>query len=243
MSDPTTKYQCYKCPEEYQERLTDIGGINRYDQPNFIIRWGQGGEPECTYRAGGYWDVDGMASVHGYRDLLVGGGTPSWMLMQWEDALHYGTPELFYIQNFDEDSGLQTLGEYPYSGKYKLLYNLCWRGMVDGKMVVEAMPLNSFLLDTVIPIITAAKDISWEKTKAVMADMKEREDKADLAMIEDVMRSSAMPFHGNAVSYQKQGCRTALIDKKIEAMQRNWNKMMTNASRLGRGLSSHTNPL
>jgi hypothetical protein len=76
-----------------------------------------------------------------------------------------------------------------------------------------------------------------------MQDLKEREDKADIDMIEDVMRTSALPFGGNAVSYQKQGCRTALVDKKIEAMQRNWNKMMTAASRLGRGLSTHSDPI
>jgi hypothetical protein len=67
--------------------------------------------------------------------------------------------------------------------------------------------------------------------------LKEREDKADLDMIEDVMRSNSLAFKGNAVSYQKKGCRTALVDKKIEQMQRSWNKMMTNASRLGRGLN------
>jgi hypothetical protein len=110
-------------------------------------------------------------------------------------------------------------------------------------MYFEMMPLNTFLLDTVVPIITQAKDISWEKTKAAMADLKEKEDKADLGMIEDVMRSSSLAFKGNAVSYQKQGCRTALVDKKIEAMQRNWNKMMTNASKLGRGLSTHSDPV
>lgn len=118
-----------------------------------------------------------------------------------------------------------------------MLYNLRWCEMQNGKMQFEMMPLNSFLLETVVPIITAAKDISWEKTKAVMDDLTERENQADIDMIEDVMRSNAMPFKGNPVSYQKQGCRTALIDKKIEAMQRNWNKMMTNASRLGRGLN------
>jgi len=70
-----------------------------------------------------------------------------------------------------------------------------------------------------------------------MQDLKEREDKADIDMIESVMRTSALPFGGNAVSYQKQGCRTSLVDRKIEAMTRNWNKMMTNAKTLGRGLS------
>lgn len=124
-----------------------------------------------------------------------------------------------------------------------MLYNLRWSEMRNGKMFFEMMPLNTFLLDTVVPIITQAKDISWEKTKAVMQDLKEREDKADIDLIEDVMRTSALPFGGNAVSYQKQGCRTALVDKKIEAMQRNWNKMMTAASRLGRGLSTHSDPI
>jgi hypothetical protein len=139
--------------------------------------------------------------------------------------------------NYDEESGLQTLGEYPYSGRYQMLYNLRWCEMKDGRMLFEAMPLNTFLLDTVVPIIVQAKDISWEKTRAAMLDLKEKEDQADINMIEDVMRSSALPFKGGAVSYQKQGCRTALVDKKIEAMTRNWNKMMTNARSLGRGLN------
>ena len=240
MSSPTDSYQQYQCPEWINEKLREIGGVNRYDENLFIIRWGQGGESECTYRAGGYWNVEDLPSVHGYRDLLVGGGVPSWVLMQWHDAIEYGTPEIYYVQNYDQDSDLQTLGEYPYAGRYQVLYNMCWRRMENGKMIVESMPLNSFVLDTVVPIIVQAKDISWEKTRAVMLDLKAKEDKADIDLIEDVMRSSAMPFKGNAVSYQKQGCRTALVDKKIEAMQRSWNKMMTNASRLGRGLSTQS---
>ena len=237
MPSLTASYQQNICPEEFQERLTAIGGVNRYDEPNFLLVWSQGGCPEATYRAGGAWAGEEQVSCTGYRDLLVGGGVPCWALMQWHDALEYGTPEIYYVQNYDEETGLQTLGEYPYSGRYQMLYNLRWCEMQNGKMQFEMMPLNSFLLETVVPIITAAKDISWEKTKAVMDDLTERENQADIDMIEDVMRSNAMPFKGNPVSYQKQGCRTALIDKKIEAMQRNWNKMMTNASRLGRGLN------
>lgn len=237
MPSQTANYQLYQCPEWFQDELTRIGGVNRYDQPNFIVRWGQGGEQECLYRAGGHWDIEGLASVHGYRDLLIGGGTPSWMLMQWDDALQYGTPELFYVMNYDEESGMQNLGEYPYQGKYKLLYNMCWRDMKDGKLNIEAMPLNSFVLDTVVPIILQAREISYEKTKAALQDQKEREDAADLSMIEDAMRDASLAFKG-PVSYARQGCRTSIIDKKIEQMTRNWNRMVTNASRLGRGLNS-----
>lgn len=237
MSHPTDKYQQYQCPEEFQERLNEVGGFNRYDQPNFIVRWGQGGEPECMYRSGGSWHVEGEPSFTGYRDLLVGGGTPCWMLMQWEDAVVYGTPESYYISNYDEDTNMQDLGEYPYQGKYKLLYNLCWRDFSQGKMRIEAMPLNSFLIDTVVPIIIAAKDISLEKTAEALRLQKERDDKADLDMIEDAMRDASLAFKG-PVSYARQGCRTSIIDKKVEEMTRHWNKMVTNAKSLGRGLST-----
>jgi len=237
MSDPTAAYQNNLCPEELQERLTEIGGINRYDEPNFVMVWSEGGGPNSMYRAGAAWAGDGQIPFTGYRDLLVGGGVPCWALLQWHDAVEYGTPEMYYMQNYDQESGLQTLGEYPYSGRYQMLYNLRWCERQNGKLLFEAMPLNSYLLDTIVPIILQARDISWEKTKAVMLDLKEREDKADVDLIEDVMRTSALPFKGNAVSYQKQGCRTALVDKKIEAMQRNWNEMMTNAHAMGRGLN------
>jgi hypothetical protein len=233
----TDSYQLYQCPEDFQRRLTEIGGINRYDMPNFIVRWGMGGEDECKYRAGGHWDVEGLPSCHGYRDLLVGGGTPSWMLLQWHDAIEYGTPESYYVGNYDEESGLQTLGEYPYQGKYVLLYNMCWRDMQNGKLNIEGMPLNTFILDTVVPIILQAKEISWEKTKAAMQELKEKEEADDLNTIEDAMRDSAVAFKGPS-SYAKQGCRTWHIDKKVEQMTRSWNRMVNNARSLGRGLSS-----
>lgn len=238
MSHLADRYQHYSCPEEFQDRLTEIGGVNRYDKPNFIIRWGQGGEPECTYRSGGSWHVEGQPSYTGYRDLLVGGGAPCWMLMQWQDATVYGTPESYYVGNYDEETGMQDLGEYPYQGKYQLLYNLCWRDMSQGKMKIEPMPLNSFLIDTVVPIIMLAKDISDEKAMAVLRVQEEKNDQADLDQIEDAMRDSSLAFKG-PVSYARQGCRTSIIDKKVEDMTRYWNRMVTNAKTLGRGLSSH----
>ena len=233
MSDLTSSYQQYQCPDEFNDRLRDIGGVNRYDENNFLVRWSQGGEDECLYRAGGAWDVPGLPSYTGYRNLLIGGGVPCWALLQWHDAAEYGTPEFYYIQNLDDQTQLQQLGEFPYSGRYQMLYNLRWTEMRGKELYFEAMPLNSYLLETVVPIIMAAKDVTWEKTKAALLDIKAREDAADTAMIEDVMRASALPFRGGAVSYDKQGCRTSLVDKKIEAMQRNWNTIMRRTSDLG----------
>lgn len=230
------EYQQYECPEWFQEKLTEIGGVNRYDEPNFIVRWGQGGQEGCTYRSGGHWHVEGQPSFVGYRDLLVGGGTPSWLLMQWEDAITYGTPESYYVSTVDDETNMQDLGEYPYFGRYRMLYNMCWRDMSQGKMRIEAMPLNSFILRTVVPIIMEARDISYEKTMAAMKGIKEKEDQDDTNMIEDAMRDSKLAFKG-PVSYARQGCRTSIIDRKVEHMQRHINKMVTNARTLGRGLS------
>lgn len=237
MPDPTDSYQQYECPAWFDEKLRDIGGVNKYDENNFICRWGQGGQPECFYRAGGHWHVEGQESFKGYRDLLIGGGTGSWLLLQWEDAIIYGTPESYYVGNYDEETGMQDLGEYPYSGRYRMLYNMCWRDMSSGKMKIEAMPLNSFILDTVVPIVMEARDITYEKTMAAMKAIKEKEDAADTNMIEDAMRDAKLAFKG-PVSYARQGCRTHLIDKKVEQMSRHWNQMVTNAKTLGKGLSA-----
>jgi len=237
MSESSDRYQQYECPEWFQEKLTEIGGVNKYDEPNFIVRWAQGGQPECTYRSGGHWHVEGQPSFKGYRDLLVGGGTASWILMQWEDAMVYGTPESYYVSNYDEETGMQDLGEYPYSGKYRMLYNMCWRDMSQGKMNIEMMPLNSYILDTIVPIIMEARDISWERTQEAMRGLKEKEDQDDMNMIEDLMRDSQLAFKG-PVSYARQGCRTSIIDRKVEQMTRHLNKIVSNANTLGRGLSA-----
>jgi hypothetical protein len=111
--------------------------------------------------------------------------------------------------------------------------------MQDGKMHIEGMPLNSQILDLIVPIIMQAGEISWERTKAALKDMQEKDDAADLTMIEDCMRDAQLAFKG-PVSYARQGCRTSIIDKKMEQMTRQWNKMITNARSLGRGLSAHS---
>lgn len=238
--DPTFNYEKYECPQEFQDRLNEVGGFNKYDEPNFKIVWSQGGTPDALYRAGGHWTAPGQPHFKGYRDLLLGGGTPSWCLIQWQDAIEYGTPELYYMHNYDEGTGLQTLGEYPYSGRYRVLYNLRWMERTKTGLRFEAMPLNSYLIDTIVPIIMQAKEISMERCKAAMADLKAREEKAQLSKIEDAMRDRALPWKGAPVSYGKQGCRTSLVDKKIEQMQRNMNQIMSRASIMkdykGRGL-------
>lgn len=235
----TADYEQYECPQDFKDRLNEVGGFNRYGGENFKVVWGQGGEDACYYRAGGAWHIEGLPSFVGYRDLLIGSGVGAWNLLQWHPPEHYGSPELWYFQNHDPETGLSTLAEFPYMGRYELLYSLRYTEKRGNALHFEYMPLSSFLISTVVPIILAAKDVSYAETKAVLLDQKTKDDTADVDNIESIMQASALPFKGAPVSYSKQGCRTSLVDKKITEMTRHWNKIQTNAKALGRGLSVH----
>jgi hypothetical protein len=224
-------------PEEFQDRLTEIGGVNIFDEPNFKVLWGQGPDEDIMYRAGGRWSVD-EAHFIGYRDLLKSSGEPCWALLQWHDALEYSTPEEYYVQNYDEATGLQILGEYPYSGRYELLYNMRYREMVDGVLHLETMPLSDYVLDVMVPIIIDAQGISIEKKKAAYEDMLAKEEAAKVSAVEQRLRETALPFGSEAVSYTRQGIRTPSIDKKVSDMSRRWDEISRKARAMKKGFST-----
>jgi hypothetical protein len=221
------------CPAYYQDRLTHIGGVNRYDEPNFKLVWAQ----YETYVAGGIWSVD-EEYFKGYRRLLLGSGEPCWTLLQWHDAIEYGTPESYYVANYDESSGLQNLGEYPYNGRYEVLYNLRWHEMEDNRLTFKTMPLNNTLLDTILPIMLMARGISWMKTKAAAMELQRQEEEEKTRMIERHLQDNAPAFGGSAVSFTRQGVRSTEIDKRMIEMQRMWNQLAKAAAEMPKGMST-----
>src|ERR1035438_2435222 len=82
-------------PEDFQDRLTTVGGLNKYDEPNFKLAWAQ----TETYTAGGVWTV-GEKQYSGYRQMLAASGEPCWALFQWHAAEEYGSPEAYYLENY-----------------------------------------------------------------------------------------------------------------------------------------------
>jgi hypothetical protein len=217
----TDRREINVCPEYFQERLTHVGGVNKYDEPNFKLVWAQ----YETYVAGGVWSVDEQY-FRGYRRLLLGSGEPCWALLQWHAAEEYGTPESYYVSNLDPDTGLQILGEYPYGGRYELLYHLRWNEMIDGKLTFHTMPLNNYVIDTVVPIILLAKDVSYEKRKAAYEELRRREEESKRLDIENHLRERTPAELGTgAVSFSRQSVRSTLIDQKMIALQRAWNNL------------------
>jgi hypothetical protein len=223
-------------PADFQDRLAYFGGVNRFDQPNFIIWWAQYAYGEGSFRSGGAWSVD-EAFFQGYRDILRASGEPCWALGQFHEAIEYGTPESYYVQNYDDATGLQLLGGYPYSGRYELLYNLRWHDRVGDKLEFHTMPLTSWVFEMVIPIIVKAKEISAEKRKQADIEARRKVEDEKLLRVERTMRANALPF-SDSVSYTRQGIRSTLIDQKYRAMQRDWNKLSDTARAFRPGLQT-----
>jgi hypothetical protein len=138
--------------------------------------------------------------------------------------MEYGSPEAYYVANYDETTGLQTLGEYPYSGRYELLYNMRWHDIENGKITFRTMPLSTTTFDAIVPIIMAARDVSMEKRKAAYLAAKQAEEDAKVGDVERHLRDKAIPFSGS-VSFTRQGIRSTVIDEKMRVLQQKWSSL------------------
>jgi hypothetical protein len=164
------------CPQIFQDRLTRAVGTNQYGEPLFLIVWGQ----SRTYTAGGVWSHDHFL---GYRQLMLsnsspsGKGQPCWMILEWHPASDYNTDAVYYFENRDEATGLQTLGEYPYKGRYEVAFKLVSQEVRNGRMQINYYHLDGMVLDILIPAIVEAQRMTAKQRLQAIREMQEREDK------------------------------------------------------------------
>lgn len=227
-----TKTEHYWCPDEFQHRLTAIGGLNRYGEPKIRLAWSQ----TELIRAGAEWTPPGQPSFRGYRDIPLG-LEPCWMLMQWQPPEKYGSPEYYYLQNYDFDSNLQTLGEYPYYGRYEIILPLSWKGIINGKLVVEHMHLNSLLVDLIEPIIKEAQELTFARYMQIMREQKEREDKAAVDRIADNLQDAFPAFNGAEMRSSSHLACNSVVQQKMEAIEKHWRQAASFLRAHGKGLS------
>lgn len=165
------------CPPEFQERLTRRVGVNQYGEPLWKIAWGQ----TETFTAGGVWPHD---HYFGYRQLMMsngsvkGDGEPCWMVLEWRGPEKYGEAPVYYYQNRDELTGLQTLGEYPYRGRYEVAFKLTSTEYRNGQMEVLHYQLDGFILDWLVPILVEGQRMERAERMAMARQVKIDEDKA-----------------------------------------------------------------
>lgn len=221
------------CPAEFQERINATFGTNQYGEPIFRLGWGQ----SEMMRAGGYWEKTGF---HGYKDIYVSGGTPCWCIMMWEPAEKFGGPGLWYAIHRDEATGMQDLGKYPYHGRYRLIHKLIHREMVMGHLVTEAMELNTMIIDAILPMCKAWQSLEEDVKIAALRLHQQIEDEEAAKAAAEAKASYAPAFRGATVSYTGQGCRTSLIAKKEEFLERNFKLLMAKSKAFGTGFRQVT---
>jgi hypothetical protein len=217
------------CPPEFQDAFTREGGTNQYGEPIFKLVWGQ----YETQRCGGYWQKDGFL---GYRDFLIAGNDPCWVLMMWKPAESFGSDARWYWHHRDEATGLQELGEYPYHGQYVVIQKLIHRERVNGVMEVEILEVSSLLIDVLLPAVQFWQALNEEeKLTAIRLEM-ELEENEVLDEMMEAKADCAPAFRGATASYTNQGCRTSVIAKKVEVMERGMRDAMRIAAKFPRGM-------
>ena len=209
------------CPEDFQAALTEVGEVNILDQPNFKLVWGQ----TETIRVAGWV---------GYEDKPLCFGDPSWFLMQWVHPELLGTPEAWYVANHDEDTGLCLLGEYPYDGNYKILFNLTHRYVENGEMKIFRFPLSETLLTQIVPLVMQAKNVTLEQNKAWWDSQEEARDMDIQLMIENIRKSKRLAFKSGA-SFSGQGLRNSVIDQKAQQLSIGWAEAAKKLMAAGKG--------
>jgi hypothetical protein len=205
--------------------LTRHGGMNRYGEPNFIIAWGQ----SYFYTAGGMWPKPHGDGYFGYRKLPLsnssfsGRGMPCWMILEWHPPEDYGTPAAYYYDNRDELTGLQTLGEYPFKGRYEIAYRLNSQEFRDGRMVVANYHLDGWILDMLIPCILEGQKMSMKQRLRKLRQDEERREAAQDAQIDDVLRD------------RKRRLLPSQIDDRVRLIQRQMSEMLKTFGRIQPG--------
>jgi hypothetical protein len=209
--------------------LTRHVGMNRYGEPNFIIAWGQ----SYFYTAGGMWPKPHGDGYFGYRKLPLsnssfsGRGMPCWMILEWHPPEDYGTPAAYYYDNRDELTGLQTLGEYPFKGRYEIAYRLNSQEFRDGRMVVANYHLDGWILDMLIPCILEGQKMTMkQRLQRIRAD-EERREKQEDAKIDDVLRD------------RKRRLLPSQIDDRVRLIQRQMSEMLKTFGRIQPGFKTN----
>jgi hypothetical protein len=214
-----------RCPRQYQEHITRIGGRNRYGKPNFIIVWGQ------THTQIIYGQMQGRG--RGAHTILQFGGIPAWHVMEWKPPETFGTPFQWYSMTWDAEADLHALGEYPWHGLYipcsfnlyvKRIHGGGLRYDNDGNVVelptrleIDAMPLNFYILDMLIPNVRKALEMTHTQKKLAIETQMERDKKARLQRGYDAYLNAQPAFGGVAGTYESN--RDAWM-RRIEEKQR-----------------------
>lgn len=228
-----------ECPIWFQDELTRVGGMNRYDEPLFKLVWSI--EPRNI--AGGVWN-DGSI---GYRYIPAVPGMPCWALMIWEGPETYGDPEDWEYEYRQASTGLLDMGSFPKYGRYRLLKRFMHQEMVQKEeyemvfnpfsnhldrvltqkkiVLTRRMEPSGLILDLMVPMLKAWRKLTFKQKLEAANDRKERQDAERERITKDAMHD----------------CRvrrsSKLVQDRAEIIERGMDRAMRIAAQYGRGMN------
>lgn len=118
-------------PSWIEKEITLQGGLNRFGRPNYRVIWGG----NRTYLVGGTFKDVVKLKDEDSRERAVVVPNPElrtllkynphrWHLEKWCGPEFYGTEEDWYIQTYDIEAHLHTMGPYPHEGDYEHVFYL-----------------------------------------------------------------------------------------------------------------------
>ena len=206
-------FEKLEAPPEYQEHVTAAGGLNRFGDSNFRLVWGQ---TPVEY----VWGTDAQGRK-GQHIVFKHGGIPAWFMECWKPPECFGTPELWYAMSWDAEAQVHTLGEFPWRGLYMPCpFNLYVKRVVGGRtyysepdargkrhvieepsrLEIDAMPLNHFIIDLVVPNMLKELDVTYEQKRVALDNQKKAEQARAAQMAYDAYLDAGPAFDGNDFS-------------------------------------------
>jgi hypothetical protein len=198
-------------PEEYQEHINAIGGLNRFNEPNFLLEWGQ---TPIEFVQGK--DAFGRIGQHA---TLKHAGIPAWFLSSWKPPECFGTPEFWYTISWDPETNSHTLGDFPWYGLYMPCnFNLFVKRSTGGtpyydpktgevchtelRVEYDAMPLNHYIIDLIVPNIIKDLDTTDAQRKQAMLNRQIAEYAAQESRVLEIYKDAQPAFGGKAGTYE-----------------------------------------
>jgi hypothetical protein len=137
-----------------------------------------------------------------YTDMLVGHNQPCWLLQRWIPPEMFGTPEEYYAMSADED-GLSLTGEYPQFGWYDTVVTFIEKRIDGDQLIIETIPLSYQILESLIPVLKAAQEMTEEEREMNRRAIEARENADTIELITDRLEE-AMPAFFGPISYAGQ---------------------------------------
>lgn len=145
--------ETYDAPTDIRARVAQAGGLNWLGEPNFRVVWGG----SRLAWVGGKWidrDENGcvVRECVELRQVPKYLPTDRWHVERWMPAEAYGSPDKWWTQTVEAESGIQipALGPYPSRGEYEHCFTL---QSAQGKFV----PLSPAACDWIVRAVEWAR--------------------------------------------------------------------------------------